>query len=264
MAQLTFGQLVGKVLINLREAADPQILTPYGQLIAEWINQAKQKVEDAFNWKTLNQTLTFATVTSQTIYPITATASPVVTVTTGAGSMVGVLPTDERSQIITDQLGNWQVFDATNAASGGLIRLRRETRERELGLNIYLANQAPVQPNGFSYFMEGGTPFFALVGAPIGGRAMQLRMKVPQNELFNYTDSMLVPWRPVVSFATFLALEERGEELSEKSSLYLDRHNSELQRAQGYEEAGEEGYDQLRNPEGGGIGSLTAGFYGPV
>lgn len=261
MAQLTYTQLVGKVLINLRENSDPTIATAYGVLVGEFINQAKQKVEDAYHWKTLNNSLTFTTVTNQIAYPLTASASPTVTAKTANNTVTGVLPSDERSQILRDQLGNWQVFDMTTASSGGLIRLRRETREREFGLNTYLANQAPVQPNGFSYFIEGGTPFFNLVGAPIGSRAMLLRMKVPQAELVNASDVLLVPWRPVVSFATFLAMEERGEELSEKSALYLDRHNQELQRSIENEQHGEEGYDELRNLEGGGIGSLTAGFY---
>lgn len=262
MAQLTFTQLVAKVLVNLRENADPTLATAYGQLVSEWINQAKQKVEDAWTWKTLNTALTFTTVQSQTQYILSATASPAWASVSGPAA--GNFPTDERAQILRDEEGNAQVFDVTTASSGGLIRLLRQSREREMALNIYLANQAPVQPNGFSYAIEGGTPFFNLIGAPIGGRSMLLRMKVPQPELINTTDVMLVPWRPVVSFATFLALEERGEELAEKSALYLDRHNAELQRAIENDENGEEGYAQLKNLEGGGVGTLTAGFYGPV
>jgi hypothetical protein len=270
VAQLTYTQLVAKVLVNLRENADATLATAYGQLVAEFINQAKQKVEDAFHWKTLTTNLTFTTVQSQTIYPLVAGASPTVTASAGpagityTGNLIGNLPSDERSTILRDEEGNWQVFDVTTAASGGLIRLLRQSREREQALNIYLANQAPVQPNGFSYSVENGTPFFALIGAPIGGRSMLLRMKIPQPELVNATDTCLVPWRPIVSFATFLAMEERGDELAEKSALYLDRHNAELQRAIENDESGEEGYSQLKNLEGGGVGTLTAGFYGPV
>ncbi len=269
MAQLTFTQLVAKVLVNLRENADPTLATAYGQLVGEWVNQAKQKVEDAWSWKTLAANVTWTTVTSQTIYPCIATGTAPMTVSYGpSGVTVGNtnqgLPTDERAMVLRDEEGNAQVFDVTTASSGGLIRLLRQSREREMALNIYLANQAPVQPNGFSYSVESGTPFFALIGAPIGGRSMLARMKIPQPELVNTTDTLLVPWRPVVSFATFLALEERGEELAEKSALYLDRHNAELQRSIENDENGEEGYAQLKNLEGGGVGTLTAGFYGPV
>ncbi len=90
---------------------------------------------------------------------------------------------------------------------------------------------------------------------------MMLRVKVPQEQFSLGTEIFLVPWRPIVSYATFIAMEERGEELSEKSALYLDRHNQELERAIEVDMAGEEAYMQLKNLEGGGVGTLTAGYY---
>lgn len=251
----TYLQVVQNVLLNLRESPITDLSATYSQLVGEFVNQAKEKVEAAWRWKGLSTSLGFSTVLNQTSYTLSASASPVVTSTNG------LFPVDERGEILEDEEGNQQVFDATTASSGGLIRLKRTSRERELALNIYLANQAPVQPNGFSYSYENGTPFFYLVGAPIGGRIMLLRMKVPQPQFSTGAETFLTPWRPIVSFATFLAMEERGEELSEKSSLYLDRHNQELERAIEMDMAGEQGYMQLKNLEGGGIGSLTAGYY---
>jgi hypothetical protein len=256
VAQQTYLQAVQKVLLNLRESPITDLSATYSQLIGEFVNQAKEKVEAAWRWKGLSTTLTFTTNTSQTGYQLTAAATtPVVS------SNTGLYPLDARAEILSDQENNWQVFDATTAASGGLIRLRRETRERELALNIYLANQSPVQPNGFSFSTENGTPFFYLVGAPFGGRSMLVRMKCPQDQFVTGSEIFLTPWRPIVSYATFLAMEERGEELSERSTLYLDRHNQELERAIEVDMAGEENYMQLKNLEGGGIGTLTAGYY---
>jgi hypothetical protein len=249
MAQLTYLGAVQKVLLNLRESTIADLSATYSQLIGEFVNQAKEKVEAAWRWKGLNTTITFTTVASQTAYPITAAATtPVVS------SSSGIYPLDNRAEILQDQKGNWQVFDATTAASGGLIRLHRETRERELALNIYLANQSPVQPSGFSFSTEGGVPLFYLVGAPQGARSMQIRMKCPQDQFSIGSETFFTPWRPIVSFATYLAMEERGEELSEKSSLYLDRHNQELERAIEVDTSGEEEYWQLRNEEAGGSG----------
>lgn len=246
MAQLTYLQAVQRVLVNLRESAITDLGATYSKLIGEFVNQAKEKVEAAWRWKGLASTLTFSTVLNQTAYQLTPTASPAITLVNGN------YPVDGRAEILQDQNGNWQVFDATTASTGGLIRLRRETREREYAMNIYLANQAPVQPNGFSFSTEGVTPFFYLVGAPLGGRAMRIRMKCPQDQFSTGAEIFLTPWRPIVSFATYLAMEERGEELSEKSSLYLDRHNQELERAIEVDTSGEEGYNQLRNDEAGG------------
>lgn len=255
MSSKTYLQLVNKVLVNLRETQVTDLSSTYAQLVGEFVNQAKEKVEDAWRWKALSNTLSFTTVLNQTGYQLTSTATtPAVTSNTG-------LYPNSRAEVLYDQENNWQVFDATTASSGGLIRLLRRSREQELALNIYLANQSPVQPNGFSYSWENGTPFFYLIGAPFGGRAMQMRMKCPQEDFTIGTETLLVPWRPVSSFATFLAMEERGEELSERSTLYLDRHNSELQRAIDIDEMGEEGYSELKTLSGGGVGTLTAGYY---
>lgn len=252
---LTYLQAVQKVLLNLRENTITDLSAPYSQLIGEFINQAKEKVEAVHRWKGLSTTLAFTTVQSQTQYVLSPTATPIVT------SVSGNFPLDERSQILTDEEDNQQVWDATTAASGGLIRLRRVSREREVALNVFLANQSPVQPNGFSYSYENGQPVFCLVGAPTGGRLMQARMKVPQTQFSVGNELLLTPWRPIVSYATFLAMEERGEELSEKSSLYLDRHNQELERAIEVDLAGEEQYMQLKNLEGTAVGTLVAGYY---
>lgn len=252
---LTYLQAVQKVLLNLRESPITDLSAVYSQLIGEFVNQAKEKVEAVHRWKGLSTSLTFTTVQSQTSYVLSPTASPAVASTSGN------FPLDERSQILTDEEDNQQVFDITTATQGGLIRLRRISREREVALNTFLANQSPVQPNGFSYSYENGQPVFFLVGAPNGSRAMQLRMKVPQTQFSTGAEVFLTPWRPIVSYATFLAMEERGEELSEKSSLYLDRHNQELERAIEVDLAGEEQYMQLKNLEGTAVGTMVAGYY---
>jgi hypothetical protein len=253
----TYLQAVQKVLVNLRESPITDLSAVYSQLLGEFINQAKEKVEAAWRWKGLSTSVSFSTVLNQTGYVLSATATPVCTSTSGN------FPADERAEILTDDSNNQQVFDTTTASSGGFIRLGRVSREQELASNIYLANQAPVQPSRFSYSFENGIPAFYLMGAPTGARSMLLRMKVPQPEFVTLagTEVFLTPWRPIVSFATFLAMEERGEELSEKSSLYLDRHNQELERSIEMDMSGEQGYMQLSNPENGGTGTLTTGIY---
>jgi hypothetical protein len=247
MAQLTALGAVQKVLVNLRESTITDLSAPYSQLLLEFINQAKEKVEAAWRWKGLNTSITFTTVASQTAYPITAAASA-----PAVASSSGIYPLDNRAEVLQDQAGKWQVFDTTTSSTGGLIRLARTTREDELARNLYLANQSPVQPSGFSFSTEGGTPLFYLVGAPTGSRSILVRMKCPQDQFSTGSEIFLTPWRPIVSYATFLAMEERGEELSEKSSLYFDRHNQELERAIEVDMSGEEAYMQLRNEEAHG------------
>lgn len=241
MATKTALQLVNKVLLNLRETQVTDLSSQYAQLILEFINQAREKVEDAWRWKSLSSTFLFTSIASQIAYPITAAAS-----TPAVSSSSGNYPTG-REEILTDEEGNQQAFDVTTATTGTLIRLQRVTRENEYALNTYLATQPAIQPNFFSYQSNTSGGIFTFVQAPQGGRIINLHMKVPQDEFSIGTETILVPWRPVVSWATFLAMEERGEELSEKSSLYMDRHNQELQRSIEQDTMGEKAYDQLRN-----------------
>lgn len=234
-------QLVNKVLVNLREAQVTDLSSTYAQLVGEFINQAKEKVEDAWRWKALSSTFLFTSIASQITYPITAAAS-----SPAVSSSSGNYPTG-REEILTDEEGNEQTFDVTTATTGTLIRLQRVTRENEYALNTYLATQSAIQPNFFSYQSNTSGGIFTFVQAPQGGRIINMHMKIPQDEFSLGTEIILVPWRPVVSWATFLAMEERGEELSEKSSLYMDRHNQELQRSIEQDTMGEKAYDQLRN-----------------
>lgn len=253
--QKTYLQLVNKVLLNLRETQVTDLTSTYAQLVGEFVNQAKEKVEDEWRWKALQSSFSFTTVLNQTAYPInSAAAAPVVT------SSTGTWPTS-RSEVLVDEENNAMVFDVTTASTGGFIRLTSITRASEIAMNLYLANQSTVQPNRFSYQYNGatGSGTFTLVGNPASGRNLQIVMKIPQDEFSLGTEIIYVPWRPIVSFATFRAMEERGEELSEKSSLYLDQHNSELQRAVEQDQVGEQAYQQLKNLDAGaGYGSLTS------
>jgi len=241
LATKTYLQLVNKVLVNLRESQVTDLSSPYAQLVGEFINQAKEKVEDAWRWKSLSSTFAFTTVANQTAYPISAAA-----VAPAVSSSLGIYPTG-REEILEDEEGNVQVFDVTTAITGSLMRLARLTRENEFALNTFLATQSQIQCNFFSYVSTTAQGLFTLVQASEGGRIINIQMKIPQDEFSIGTEIILVPWRPVVSWATFLALEERGEELSEKSSLYMDRHNQELQRSIEQDTLGEEAYAQLRN-----------------
>ena len=248
-------QLVNKVLLNLREAPVTDFSTQYSQLILELVNAAKEKVEDAWRWKALQASFSFVTVAGQTAYSISSTAvAPVVTSTTGNW------PTS-RAEVLVDEENNQLAFDITTAATGGFIRLSRVTRAAELARNLYLANQNSIQPYQYSYLYSGttGAGIFTLVGPPPVNRTLLISMKVPQDEFSLGTEIISVPWRPIVSFASFMACEERGEELSERSSLYLDRHNQELERAIEQDLVGEQSYLQLKNLDAGsGFGSLTS------
>jgi hypothetical protein len=233
----TYLQLVNKVLVNLREATVGDMTAAYTQLLGEFVNQAKETVEDSWRWRILTSEVQVTTVAQQIQYYLDAAAnSPAVTLVSGNYP-------DERAQLLKDDEDHYQAFDITGASSNVVYQLSHTAREDQV-LSGYLAPARSQNiPYAFSYTMEGGRPSIYLVDPPPVGRVLAFRFCAPQTEFGVGTETLLVPWRPVVSMATALAMQERGEELGESADLYFSRYNSELLRAQENDRDGS--YDQL-------------------
>ena len=219
MAQQTFLQLVNKVLINLRESTVTTINVSYTQLVAAFINQAKEKVEDAWTWRALTIPATWTTVASQSSYILSNTASPVVTVTRAL---------TDRACLSRASDSTAQVF-ATSAPI--IVKLAEFAYEDLIAEQRQLSPIVNQIPYGFAYSVPAGAPTILLARPTDGAYAMEARFVVPQDELVNDTDVLIVPWRPVVSLATSLAMQERGEELGTSADLYLGLFADELTRA---------------------------------
>lgn len=250
MAQKTFLQLVNKVQLNLRESQTTDLSSAYAQLLGEYVNQAKEQVEDSWRWRALTTTIGFTTVDHQQAYALTSTASPAAT------SSNSRFP-DERSYVLKDSKNNDSAFDITQIASNVIYQLRKVPREDNVG-DIYLGPaRSTSQPYTFSYSVESGTPTIYLTDPPPVSRVLAFRMCIAQTELVNTTDTLLIPWRPVVSLATFFAMQERGEELGQTADLYMSRYNAELARDQDTDRDGS--YDQLLVDTGSGA---SGGIFG--
>lgn len=232
----TYLQLINKVLVNLRETVVTDLSATYTQLVAEFVNLAKETVEDSWRWRILTNELRITTTANGVTYPLTL-AGGATNVTTA-----GVYP-DERSFVLKDDKNNSQAFDITQIASNVLYPIRQVAKE-DLQGDIYLApSRSQSLPYMFAYSMEGGTPTIYLSDPPPASRLCAFRMCIPQAEFTAGTEVLSVPWRPVVSFATGLAMQERGEELGQSADLYITRYNAELIRAQELDR--DFSYDQL-------------------
>lgn len=255
----TYLDLVNKVLVNLRETAGQSQVnaTQYTTLIGEFVNQAKETVEDHWRWSALTTELQFVTNVQQVYYPLDSAATgPSVTSNTGRYP-------DERSYVLKDDRDYDQAFDITLASSLVIYQMTAVARERSAG-DIYLAGaRTPSTPYLFSYTWEysnvtnGMRPVFYMVNPPIANRTIAVRMFIPQPEMIpgaNEATVILAPWRPIVSLATALAMQERGEELGQSADLYMARYQAELLRAEEKDRLTSHAYDQLQVDyrEGGG------------
>jgi hypothetical protein len=219
MAQQTFLQLVNRVLVNLRESTVATVAVGYPQLVATYVNKAKEKVEDAWQWRSLVIPATFTTVIGQQSYVLTSTGTPTVTVARDP---------DERAYIARNTDDEAQVF-ATNPPV--VARLDEYAYEDLIGENRESAPLVNQIPYAFAYTTPNNIPTLFLARGPDAAYTMEVRMVVPQAELVSDTDLMIVDYRAVVSLATALAMQERGEELGTNSDLYMAAYADELTRA---------------------------------
>lgn len=217
MATKTALQVVNLVLKNLRKNTVADFSLAYSALILEYVNQAKEIVEDAHEWSTLSVNLTFPTLTSTQTYDLSqAGSSPVIT-TDASDSRFAT----ERTRLRYDRGMYPLVFDVTSATQPIQLREYTRTDQETYGI-VGLQNTNTVKPFAFSFWRNKGATSITLLNPPGGAYNMRVGLFVPQNELTAVGDVLLVPWRPVVTIATSIALDERGEEIGpngEKLSL---------------------------------------------
>lgn len=226
MAGKTYLQLINLVIINLRETqVSTSAQSAFSSLIGQFVNQAKEQVEDSWTWNALTTELSFLTVADQLDYIVDGTGSPAVTSSTGRYC-------NERSSVIKDKDDNAMVFDLTDIASSSLRQMVMVPRGEQIKQAYIASAQSRQLPYWFSYTFENQIPTLHLHRKPDTSRSLKAWFTIPQNELSLDTDILMVPWRPVVSLATALALEERGEELGQDSPIYFSRGAAQLVAAQ--------------------------------
>ena len=190
MAQ-TYLQLINKVLVALREDTVAGITEPYSALIGQFVNEAKAHVEDAAPWRCLRTEVSFA-----------AAANTATVVLTG---------TNDRSYLMLTPTGEELAF-RTDAGYEGAIEVLPIERLRQLKLT---SDATDTNEPSFVAFTSDGTNlvahFWPVPDATYNYKAVFV---VPQDELDEKTDTLTIPWRPVVAQAIFYAMDERGSEFS--------------------------------------------------
>jgi hypothetical protein len=218
----TFKQVLNKVLERIGEdqidAGTSTLVDNYHLLLGSIINDVKEQIEDAHNWRALRQFIN-----------VTVTTNSLSATITGA---------NERSRVLRIQQADAGicplVFDITDAASPvNLIEI-------DLSQLLYMDTMNPNQYNDPCYFAvdnsSGDVLDLYVWPRPTGERTIKVGLVVPQSELSSSSLSteIKIPVRPLVVGATWYALEERGEELgvnglfSEKR--FLDAIDSAISR----------------------------------
>ena len=215
----TFKQVINKVLERIGEdtisASISSLNDTYHLLLASIVNDVKEQVEDAHNWRALRQFIN-----------VTIPAQAVSAAVTGANESSRVIRIQQAEKGITPL-----VFDITDADNPvPLIEL-------DLAELLYHDTMNPNQYQEPGYFAvdnsEGDVLNLYVYPRPAEERTIKLGLFVPQGyiESTELDTEIKVPVRPLIVGSVWYALEERGEELGVNALFSEQRFRDALDSA---------------------------------
>lgn len=184
----TYLQTINAVMVKLREAEVSTITDEYTKLIARFVNEAKEEVEDAWNWTTLRTSSTVSAVSTATVYSLTGTSKRTRIIgaynTTSKAVLkpVGYSEGNEKIELFNTTSGKPIQYDVVGVDANGALKVRVfPTPDGNYTLTFYYIN-----PQADLTTAQGGT-------------------------------EILVPANPVIQLAYALAIKERGEDKGQLS-----------------------------------------------
>jgi len=178
---MTYLNLVNNVLRRLREETTNNVNdTIFNTMVGDFVNDAKQLVEEACDWSGLRSTISLQTVVGTNQYSL---------VGTGDNVKVFSVINDTNNTFITYQTKDW----FNNA--------------------LYLQEEISGSPAYYTFDGLDSSQDTQVLLSPKPSTVETLRFDVTkrQPELVNNTDVLLVPSKPVIHLAVALLARERGE-----------------------------------------------------
>lgn len=207
---VTVKDMVNKILTRMRESSVTSINdTEHSSAILRFLNDAKREVEDAFNWTSLQQTLTVATVAGTHTYAIEE----------------GSVYTNQRSRII-------DVFNDTTevrlvAVPFDFARRQSQTTNNEQAEPVHYAVA------GITTTQSLNIRFYQ---TPDAVYSMEIEALIPEEDLSADAQYTKVPWYPIYLKGLALAIRERGEDEGEQYSEIQRAYQQALGDAVAYEQ----------------------------
>lgn len=216
----TLRTILNRVLKTVGEeqvASSTAMLTDdYHILVAEFVNQFKEEIEDAHQWRVLRT---------------------VATATIGSGeSSASLAGTNERSRLLREHDARYGrllplVFDVTDASNP------QPLEEMDLAELLYRHELDTETSDRAQYFAvdanDDGTIHVHVYPAVNNARSIKAFMIIPQDYLDeNDLDvNIKVPQRPLIQGTVWFALSERGEELGQNTMFTEERYRTALDDA---------------------------------
>ena len=178
---MTYLQLVNSVLRRLREDEVATVdQNSYSRLVGELVNEAKETVENSWDWTGLRTTLIVPTVKSTYLYTIP----------------------DSQNKI--------KVLNIINDTGNVFMARRGSSWMRNLFLNQDPPESSPQYYN-LKTLDANGDNVFEVYPIPDGVYDLNFSIVKREGYFTEDTDKLKVPTQPVLLLATALAARERGE-----------------------------------------------------
>jgi len=178
---MTYLQLVNSVLRRLREDEVATVeQNSYSRLIGELVNEAKETVENSWDWTGLRTTVVVPTVKSTYLYTIV----------------------DSQNKI--------KVLNVVNDTGNVFMARRGSSWMRNLFLNQEPPESSPQYFN-LKTLDANGDNVFEVYPIPDGVYDLNFSIVKREGYFTEDTDKLKVPTQPVLLLATALAARERGE-----------------------------------------------------
>jgi len=230
---VTFLQLTNRVLQVLGEdeitVGVTEISDTYQKLVATFVNQIKEEVEDSHNWRKLRHSVD-------------------VTVTAGSNTAT-ITGTNERSRLLRE-------YDPISGIERPLVvdvttpDQEFPVREADLSRLLYLTDASTVTNSQYSSQFaiddsSGDTLDLYVYPSAVVNRTYRVNLITPQERIaFDAPQTAItVPVRPIELGALWYALEERGEELGVSGVYSEQKYRKALDDAIGTDAADQGGYN---------------------
>jgi len=212
----TTQSLLNKVLIGLRQSqiADTSTTDAYELLLLQFLNNAKEEVEESWDWYALRATVTVTLAQGTSEYTLTSAGDADVDTTERSKLLY------EKSQALAGGFESTtrgfgaqpQVWDVTNSSEQRMTEVSQEQMERL----HFTDDDEQSMPTHFAIYSDGTSLKMKFYPIPEKVRTIKARIFNPQAELSStdLTTVLTVPVRPVWTKALWKANEERGEEVA--------------------------------------------------
>lgn len=210
---MTILEVVNSVLRRLREDTVADLSDPYAMLIAEFVADIHKEVVDAHDWSFMDRGVLFQIGTGRTAYNVGLGSADLYAGYTGLSEGAQLRYKEDTQPVAC-------LYETIDDANNGytLIDLS-EASESRVDAAIRNRNGGAARPDEFSFVRTRDYPLgqIRFNTNPDATYFAYFKFHDPEPELDLSVPSyeILAPSKPIVLGATYLALNERGEEMGE-------------------------------------------------